>query len=299
MKGGSGGSVLQVMVDLLSIERRRRIVDVLARRGAVRVTDLAQQLAVAEETVRRDLKVLDGRGLVQRTHGGAVTREVSGAAGLSSGAVAVDTSFEQRRQEKLEQKQAIARLAVRGIVDGQTIALDGSTTALELATVLPEMTAKGVGVTVVTNSVVIAGRLAGRVGVQVICTGGVLDADLKMMTGTLAVEALERLNIDVAFFSCRGVDVRRGYTDPTDAGATFKKALVKRAGRSVVVADSSKFEVRGAVMIGAVDSVDEVITDDLADGAVIRGLRRAGVKVSVARVLAGGGVKSRRKAVVR
>lgn len=287
------------MVDLLSIERQRRIVDVLARQRAVRVTDLARQLAVAEETVRRDLKLLDRKGLVQRTHGGAVVPHAEEASGalVGSSTVAADTSFEQRRREKLSQKQAIARAAVELISPGQTVALDGSTTALELAALLPD-----VSLTVVTNSVVIAGRLAGRPGLQVICTGGVLDAELKMMTGTLAVEALQRLNIDIAFFSCRGIDPARGYSDPTDAGASFKQALMLRAGRSIVLADSSKMNVRGAVVIGAADSADTLITDDLADATTLRALRKAGVRLTVAKVreaARGRASRTRKKAVTR
>ncbi len=222
----------------------------------VRVTDLASELAVAEETVRRDLKFLDERGVLVRTHGGAVT-----VSPVEESALRVtDTPFEQRRQAMLPQKKAIALEALRRISGVATIALDGSTTAWELATLLHDP-----ALTVVTNSLMITNFLASRPnsapGPQVITVGGTLDRKLQMFTGMIAMDGLRHIDVDIFFCSCAGIDATRGFSDPSETAALFKRQLIRSAGRTIVLADSTKFRSRAPVFFAALDDVLELITD--------------------------------------
>jgi DeoR/GlpR family transcriptional regulator of sugar metabolism len=244
------------MAELLPDVRRRLIVHQLERLGMVKVAELANELAVAEETVRRDLKYLDERGVLVRTHGGAVSVQTPDE---TAGRIA-DTPFELRRKAMLPQKKAIAQEALRRIVGVATIALDGSTTAWELATLLHDP-----ALTVVTNSLMITNFLASRPasspGPQVITVGGTLDRKLQMFTGMIAMDGLRHIDVDIFFCSCGGIDATRGFSDPSETAALFKRQLIRSAGQTLVLADSTKFRSRAPVFFAALDDVHELITD--------------------------------------
>ncbi|MCS7032733.1 MAG: DeoR/GlpR family DNA-binding transcription regulator [Phycisphaerae bacterium] len=259
------------MVDLLPDQRRRKILEKLRADGVVRVAALAAELSVTEETVRRDLKHLDRQGVLIRTHGGASLIDRPDPA--STLPLHGDAPFEERLRARSVEKRAIAREAATRIRAGQVIALDGSTTAWELACLLdlPRLT-------VVTNSLVITNLLASRGNVQVICVGGTLDVRLQMFGGILAEAALTRLHIDLAFFSCAGIDPERGLSDPTDSAGHIKRRLIEIADRSVLLADSSKLNRRAVVFFADPGDVDELITDAAAPAEVLERIRSLGVQ---------------------
>jgi DeoR/GlpR family transcriptional regulator of sugar metabolism len=244
------------MPEYLPDARRRLIIQHLQRAGMVRVADLASEMAVAEETVRRDLKFLDERGILVRTHGGAVSLQpVSDASARSS-----DIPFEMRRQAMLPQKRAIAHEALSRIEGVSTIALDGSTTAWQLATLVQDP-----ALTIVTNSLVITNLLAARAsaqpGPQVITVGGTLDRRLQIFTGMIAMDGLRHIDVDLFFCSCGGIDPTRGFSDPSETAALFKRQLIRQASQTIVLADSTKFRSRAPVFFAALDDVHELITD--------------------------------------
>jgi len=257
--------------DLLADERRRRIVERLRADGMVRVVGLAAELAVAEETIRRDLKLLDERGVLVRTHGGAVPRTTptNGTPRMQIG----DLPFEHRRKAMGAQKRAIAREAMSRIGAAPTIALDGSTTAFELAGLLTDP-----NLTIVTNSLLVATMLAGRPGPSVISVGGSLDRELMMFTGMIALDGLRHVHIDLFFCSCGGIDPVRGFSDPSDAGAQFKREIIKAAGRTIMLADASKFASRAPVLYATPGEVSEIITDAGAPAEMTEQLESAGLK---------------------
>ena len=273
---------------ILPGQRRRHILSHIREHGSVRVSELADELGVASETIRRDLKLLDVDGELVRTHGGALLPTGSAGQGHAAGngqaadpvrTVAVhEFTFEARTQIATDEKAAIANEALKLLQPNQTIALDGSTTAAALAGRLPDFP-----LTVVTNSLGVTTLLARQQHpATIICTGGTLNAPLQIFDGVLADEALDHLNIDIAFFSCRGVDVSRGFSDATDAAARFKRRLVEVANRSVVLADHHKFGELGAVIFAAPTQVDLLITDAEVVGEAHASLERLGVDVRTA-----------------
>ena len=255
------------MEDLLAEARRRRIVEKVRRNGTARVTELATELAVTEETVRRDLKLLDGQGVLVRTHGGAMRAESADAAARD-----LEESFEHRRRQMLAAKRAIAAEAARRVRGPLTVALDGSTTAWELAGHLDDP-----ALTVVTNSLMITTLLAARPAPQVISVGGTLDRKLMMFTGMIAREGLRHLHVDLFFCSCGGIDPARGFSDPTEPSAQFKRQLMTAADRTIVLADSTKFSLRAPVLFAAAGDVAELITDAAASDAAVDQLAAAGL----------------------
>lgn len=259
------------MANLLASQRRSRILECLKAEGAVRVSKLADELAVAEETVRRDLRQLDREGVLTRTHGGAV-RVMHDAVDSPA-----EDSFQRRQQIAAAQKRAIAREASLRVKPGMVIALDASTSAWALVQQIIELS----DLTIVTNSHQIITMLASRPEIEVICTGGRYDAKMKMFVGMLADETLKRLHIDIAFVSCGGVDVDKGFSDPSDMAAGFKHRLRAVSERNVVLADSSKFNARSKVFFAAPGEIDELITDAAVDSVSLEPLREAGVKCTV------------------
>jgi len=259
------------MSDVIPDHRRRRLLEHLQQHGSVRVSDAAEQLDVAQETIRRDLRLLEQEGAAIRTHGGAVRTNTSRAVdGLPT---ETDLDFSVRLGARAAEKRAIAAHAVRMIKPGNVIALDGSTTAWELARILPHHP-----LTVLTNSLVIVNFLASRGDVRIVCTGGRLNPALRMFEGLLAHEALARMNIDLAFFSCRGIDSGRGLSDPTEASAGYKQRLIELARQSVLLADHTKFESRSAVYLAEPSKVTCIITDRGLPAAKLRPFERLGVK---------------------
>ena len=251
----------------LARQRRVEILTELEDRGSVRVTALAKRYGVAEETIRRDLDKLSKEGRVARTHGGA----------LSIRNQRFDLPSAVRRNTLTAEKRRIAYQALSHIEENDVLAIDASTTALELVCVLPDMP-----LTVITYGIDAARLLADRPQIQVFCTGGELDADSVCLLGPIAEECLRRFTINKAFFSCNGVDLDRGYSEASVAHASIKKVLMHIAGRCYMLADHSKFGVRSMANSGRINDVDNLVTDDATDQSVIDSLRKSGIEIEVA-----------------
>lgn len=248
---------------MLASERQRIILRRVQESGGVRVTDLARDMNVAEETIRRDLEKLDGDGKLMRTHGGAVPlepeRELPGA---------------PREASNLPAKRAIARVALAHIKEGDVIGLDASTVSYELARMLPDAP-----LTVVTNSLVVTMSLAGRPRVRVICTGGRLDAPTLSFVGSSAEDAVTRYNISKLFLSCKGVDTARGLSVASDEHARVRRRMMDAADRRYLLVDHGKFGTKSAVIFAQISEVQTVITDTGVSGGLLDDLSNRGVHV--------------------
>ncbi|MEM8782882.1 MAG: DeoR/GlpR family DNA-binding transcription regulator [Planctomycetota bacterium] len=256
---------------MLASQRHREILEQVSVAGAARVVELARRLDVAEETIRRDLKTLADRGVLVRTHGGAMPAS-AGADGAAHG-----RSFAQRQAERSDAKRAIVRRALGFIEPGMVVALDASSTAAELARLLPDAP-----LTVVTNGLAVCNLLGVRKQVEVICTGGVLDADAQAFTGLPAEDAVGRFNVAVCFCSCMGLDPKRGMSEVDVSQASIKLRMIESAAKTVLLADASKFGVSSHVFTAPATAVDTLITDasDRPEArATIEALTRDGLDV--------------------
>ena len=246
-------------------ERQAAIVARARAEGRVEVASTADSLGVTTETVRRDLTTLERAGVLRRVHGGAIPVERLGFE------PAVDT----REQVATSEKEAIAKAALNELpVDG-AIALDAGTTTLRLAEAIPADRE----LTVVTNGLPIATVLAGRPNLTVHLVPGRVRSRTLAAVGDASVAFLRDLYVDVAFIGTNGFSVERGFTTPDADEAATKRALIASAGRSVVLADSSKHGVNHFAAFGAVEDVDLLITDAGLDAARAGGLEAAGLQV--------------------
>lgn len=229
--------------------------------GSIRVTELARQLRVTEETIRRDLDRLDRLGKVVRIHGGAIPVQNDHR----------ELPFDVRRAANLKEKQAIAAAAAEFVAEGDVIALDASSTAVELARVLPD-----VPLTVVTNSLAIVSLLLDRKRILIVSTGGVMDTPSLSYVSTLAERALERFNIGKLFFSSKGVDLHRGLSVAEDDHARLKRRMMELAEKKYLLVDHTKLGVRSVVFFADVRDVDCIVTDAGASTEMLDRLRKSG-----------------------
>jgi DeoR family L-fucose operon activator len=252
---------------MLAQERHRRILQLVDALSSVRTAEVARALGVAEETVRRDFEKLELEGRLQRTHGGALSGEASRR----------DLPFTSRETMNVAEKRAIARHALAHIQPGETILLDASSTALELARMLPDQPQ-----TIVTCALKVAVELAARERMQVIMTGGTVNARSLSAAGPLSDGALDFYNIEKAFISCRGVDLDRGLSESDEEQARLKRRIVATAGRTILLADHTKLPLRSSYFFAGLGEVDLLVTDRAPEPEFAERLNAAGVKVEVA-----------------
>ena len=245
-------------------ERLSLILERLADRGSVGVSELAALLGVSTASVRRDLQLLEQQRLLSRTHGGAV------ASGL------IELPLRYKGGRHIEEKRRIAAEAARRADGVSTVGFTGGTTTTEVARVL--MTRPGL--TVVTNALNIASELALRPDLKLIVTGGTARSESYELVGPLAELTLDGLNLDVAFVGVDGISVDAGLTTYHEVEAHTNLHLIRRAARTVVVADGSKVGRRALARIAGLDDIDELITDGSADPAELAHLTDAGVVVT-------------------
>jgi DeoR family transcriptional regulator, aga operon transcriptional repressor len=246
-------------------DRFGRILELLARDGSVSVVALAGDLGVSEATVRRDLQLLGEQRLLERSHGGAVAQGTAHELPV------------RYRTGRSEEKQRIARAAAERVTDGMAIGLTGGTTTTEVARAL----AARPDLTVVTNALNIAVELAVRANLKLIVTGGVARSASYELVGPLADATLQGIYVDLAFVGVDGIHSARGLTTQNEVEAATNRALIARAGRTIVVADGSKLAHVAFAFIAGLDSVEELLTSADADPAEVERLRAAGLRVTL------------------
>ena len=251
-------------------ERRQAMAELVAQHGRLSVTDLADAYAVTTETVRRDLAVLERAGVIRRVHGGAVPAEAL---------TVLETAVGDRDLAQAEQKDRIAKAALELLPpSGGSVLVDAGTTTSRLATLLP----RDLKLTVVTNAVPVASRLAGLNGVDLHLLPGRVRSTTHAAVGEDTVAALGVLRTDVAFVGTNGIDLEYGLTTPDHSEAAAKRAMVRAGRRVVVLADSSKIGRENTVRFAGLGDIDVLVTDDGIDEVDVKALEDRGVEVVVA-----------------
>ena len=254
---------------MLPSERQRYIRQLALERGILRISDLANRFGVSEMTIRRDLEALEGAGHIERRFGGAVVAEQA----------ASETSYAIRLKAHQLQKQAIARYAATLVQEGDTVAIDASTTGLALARELARR-----AVTVVTNSLDAAQELRnGRA--TVIVVGGWLRQAAGSFAGPLALQALRDLRVDQSFISAKGVLIPDGLLDSDLSEAEVKRAMLEGAARITALIDASKFGKRALGRISGFEAIDLLVTDTGISSWLLEQLRQQEVNVHAVEVL--------------
>ncbi len=232
---------------MLGVERRNAILALLNEKRSVLVPELAQMFAVTEETIRRDLKHLESKGVLYRTHGGAVLTDDT----------KIEAPLEIREGINVTGKDAIGRYAAGLVEDYDTIFLDASTSALYVAKHIKDKK----GLTVITNAERIIFELSGVQDITLICSGGSLRKSSLSYVGRHTEDAIKNYFANKLFFSCKGFSPKRGLTDSNEQESEIRKTMLQCSEKVVFLCDHTKFDKVGFVQTAKVEDVDLIIID--------------------------------------
>jgi DeoR family glycerol-3-phosphate regulon repressor len=250
--------------------RHARILGLVDRNGFVSVSEIAESFAVSDMTIRRDLWALEDKGMLVRTHGGAVgvgRREVFDAA---------EPAFSSRRRQNAAAKAAIARRAARLIGARESIGLDVGTSALALA----EEIAGRQDITVFTGNLY-AAAVCGRRNCPVHMLGGLLRAPELSVVGPNPVRQITQFYVDKFFLGVSGV-TEAGFFDYSPEDTEIKQAFIAQASRVIALCDSSKFDHRSVSKICDLGGATTLVTEHAPPARLAEALGRAGVEVIIA-----------------
>lgn len=252
---------------MLAEERRLRLVEWSKQEGRIDALDAAGKLKVAVETVRRDLDLLQRRGLLRRVHGGAISAE----------RLSHEFTFPERKGRNPDQKRRIAQVAAQYLPDEGCIFVDGGTTTEFLAESLrnrPQLM-------VVTNSLTLASMI-GESSTQVFLLGGRIRPTTLSSIGSRTVDDLQNYKAQIAFLGTNGIDLESGFMTVDPDEAAVKKVMIQNSTETVVLADNSKFGATYSALFAKFEDIDRVVTDVEANRSHVELLSGAGIEVVLA-----------------
>lgn len=252
---------------MLTAQRRELLLDRLRRDGRIVAAEIAGELEISEDTIRRDLRELAAAGLLQRVYGGALP---------ASPAV---EPYDARTRIEPASKHRIAAAAARLIEPGATVLVDGGTTALALVDALP----RTFRATVITHSPTVAVALAEHAQIELQLIGGKIFRHSMVASGALAVESLRDVRADLFFLGVTGVHAEAALTTGDAEEAAMKRALARAAAETYVLASIEKIGAASPYRVLPLDAVTGIIADADPESAAMRELARAGARLVDAR----------------
>jgi DeoR/GlpR family transcriptional regulator of sugar metabolism len=251
--------------NLLLKERHALIQQRLLADGRVLALDLAKQLSVSEDTIRRDLRDLAAAGLCKRVYGGALPLSPATA------------PLAERRTQAPERKARLARSAVSLVTAGNVLFIDAGSTNLAIAAALPQLP-----LTVITNAAAIALALLQRPEIELIMVGGRVDARSGANLGGAALREAERIRPDIFFLGACGVDAEAGLTCFNYEEAEFKRSLAAVSKAVLVAATKEKFGTAAPFAVLPAAHVTHLVLESNADRSQAAEFGRQGVQLMYA-----------------
>ncbi len=248
-------------------DRQERIVAELRARPVLRVSELADMFGVTTETIRRDLDELTELGRIARTHGGAAPR------------IAAEPAMNERELLYVDERERIARAAAAMIEPGSAVMIDSGATTAHFAR---RLSADGRNLTVITNSFAVAVACARNESIRVVMCPGDYNPAEGGVYGSVTAEFLKRFNVDTAVIGAGGI-AERGVSDADPAAVWVKRAMMERAGRSILLADSGKFGRGQLEIVCPLSRISDIVTDAAPDKSLKKVLSSAGVKLHIAK----------------
>jgi len=252
-----------------TVERRRKILNLLSENGQVFVHELSAEFNVSEVTIRNDLDMFESKKLLIRSRGGAMKYESS-----------VGTDYQITDKDKIHyaEKVKIGKMAATLVKDGDTIIIDSGTTTLEVAKNLNT----DYNINIITNAVNIVNQLLKFSNINIIVPGGIIRKNSHSLIGPLAEKSLANFYVDKVFIGVDGFDMSLGAFTPNIEEASLNQCMIEIAKEVILVTDSSKFNRKSLAFICPPSKIDIVVTDDKIDNEVKRQLTEMGIKVVIA-----------------
>jgi DeoR family transcriptional regulator of aga operon len=248
-------------------ERQERIARLIAEQGRARVGELAARFGVSTVTIRKDLLVLEDEGRLVRAHGGAIAPSTDKP----------ELAFDIRERLQSREKADIGAAAAALVTDGESIALDASTTALHVARRLK--THPWHQLTVITNGIRIASELAGHKGITVLMPGGRLRWEALSLIGPLGRNIYKKVNVQRAFLGAAGFQIESGLSDAMEEEAEIKRSMVAAAVEVIAIIDHTKWRRAASNTFCRTRRIHTILTDTEAPADMVEAVRALGIEV--------------------
>src|SRR5258707_1600453 len=248
--------------------RHQELLQFLTRRGQLTVDELAEHFGVSDDTIRRDLQILEQRKMILRTHGGAVS---------TGYLVHRETSFSIRGQAQAAAKSRIGKVAAELISDGETLIVNGGSTTFAFATSLGLRR----NLTIVTNNLAIPSILSAEAIPEIYVLGGQYKVNLVSTIGAVGFRSCD-ISVDTAILGISGVTARKGIATTVLEETSMLADMISAAGRVIVLADASKFGRSAFGYFAPLSAIDILVTDSPPPDDLAEALSESGVEVIVA-----------------
>ncbi|MFD0761173.1 DeoR/GlpR family DNA-binding transcription regulator [Lutibacter aestuarii] len=248
---------------MLKEERHHYILDKIKLNRKVLSSNLSTELHVSEDTIRRDLNELSLNGLIKKVHGGALPIDNKAP------------SYEERSNYNLEEKNIIAKKAVKLIREGQVIIMSGSTTNLQLAKIIPS----DINATIYTYSLPIAIQLTEHPSIEIIFIGGKLNKPAQVTVGLDVVASISQLRADLCFMGTGGIDITKGMTEPNWEVSHIKKSMIEASDQVIVLCTNNKINEVKRYPVTPINNINTIVTDIKPDSQILQPYKEKGITI--------------------
>jgi len=253
---------------LIPAQRREKIQEYLTIHQIARTADLCEMLDASEATVRRDLEWLELKGILERTHGGAILNQ----------RVTLEQEYQQRAQHHPEEKRYIGELAASLIEEGDIVFINSGTTATQVLLNIPG----NLNITVITNNVSAVMDL-GEPGFHYLLTGGEFQPRSNSLAGRFARDNLSQVYANKIILGVDGISLKHGCTVPANGEAEVVRKMIERTKGSIIVAaDHSKWGVVSNFPVATIEEIEKFVTDDKLDTTAIESLAEKNIECLIA-----------------
>jgi DeoR family transcriptional regulator of aga operon len=249
------------------MQRHQIILEILAKEKHIEVLDLCKQLNVSAVTIRKDLKLLEEKGLLYRTHGGASLENP----------YIKEKAVIEKEKISVEEKNGIAQAAAKRIDDNDSIMIASGTTLQALSKFINPKNK----LTVITSSLYAVLHLINNKNIEILQLGGYIRHSSASVIGAYASQILENISCSKLFLGVDGIDIDYGLSTTSLEEAQLNQKMMASAQRIIVLADSSKFGKKSFAKICTLNDIDEIITDSGISLITKKKLEEKGVKVTI------------------
>jgi len=249
------------------VERHELILKKLAKYGNVSAVELSKEFNVSSVTIRKDLKLLEDRELLFRSHGRAIPFNP----------YIINRPINEKEKISVEEKRGIATAAAETVEQNDNIIIASGTTLIEFARQLGGVSDVSI-ITASLNTALIVSKIP---NVEVIQLGGIIRTSSSSVIGPLGEKMLAEFTCNKLYLGVDGIDLEHGLTTTNSMEASLNKVMIKSAQKIIVLVDSSKFGKKGFGRICGLEDVDQIITDTGIDDVTKERLMELGIEVLV------------------
>jgi len=254
-------------------ERLRMILEILSQEKKIVVKDLAEKFSLSNSSIRLDLTELESRGLIYRTHGGAIIPNET-----QNDLVLNKNVLKQREETYADEKRRIANAVIDLINDGDSIMIDGGSTNYFIAKQLNQKR----GLTIITPSTHLLPILSQINDANIFLTGGLYQPYFEDLIGEISLETIGRFSPEKTIMGIDGISLKQGLTSTEPSMAVLKRKMISISRQLIIVADSTKIGKVCLIHVAGINEINTLVTDSNISEDNIKAIRDLGPKVITA-----------------